>query len=85
MTFTQPYINLINFVHEIHPEKEGNDLLHLYISLKNTSLAANERGREDAEDVVLVKGTTRDGGGHVAAVVGEALAEGRARNSHSVM
>ena len=51
------------------------------IQLNITSLAANERGREDAEDVVLVEGTTRNGGGHVAAVVGE----GKARNSHSVM
>ena len=60
-------------------------IFYIDISLKSTSLAANERGREDAEDVVLVEGTTRNGGGHVAAVVGEALAEGKARNSHSVM
>ena len=50
------------------------------------SLAANEGGCEDAEDVVFVDGATRHDGGHVAATMeGEALAQGRARNCHSVM
>ena len=60
-------------------------MLYIDIQLNITSLAANERGREDAKDVVLVEGTTRNGGGHVATRVGDALAEGEARNSHSVM